>query len=62
MDLCSDGHEEICFEGRYCPACTLREEKDDEIEDLNKELSSLQKERDSLEDEVISLESKLGES
>lgn len=21
MNLCSDGHEEVCFECRRCPAC-----------------------------------------
>ena len=28
MDLCSKGHEEICYEGRICPVC-------DKIDDLN---------------------------
>jgi hypothetical protein len=23
MDLCSNGHEEICYEGNSCPACDL---------------------------------------
>jgi hypothetical protein len=29
MWLCSDGHEEICHEGRSCPACELLQEKKD---------------------------------
>ena len=28
MNLCSDNHEEICYEGRQCPACALKEEID----------------------------------
>lgn len=26
MELCSSGHEEVCYSGRYCPACELIEE------------------------------------
>lgn len=31
MDLCSDRHEEIAYEGRRCPVCVLIEEHRDEI-------------------------------
>lgn len=47
MTLCSDGHDEVCYEGRDCPACLLLEtikEKDDEIQSLNLEIDSLNKE------------------
>jgi hypothetical protein len=47
MTLCSDGHDEVCYEGRACPCCTLREtiadlerqigQKDAEIDRLNEE-------------------------
>ena len=40
MDLCSDGHEEICYDGRTCPMCALIEEKtdlEDKIEKLEAE-------------------------
>lgn len=44
MNLCSDGHEEICYEGRKCPACELLEQIDaleGEISELNSEMQSL---------------------
>lgn len=25
MNLCSDGHDEICYEGRSCPLCAFKE-------------------------------------
>jgi transcription initiation factor IIE alpha subunit len=50
MNLCSDGHEEICYEGRNCPACDIKFELEkanatiddlkDRIGDLENELSS----------------------
>lgn len=27
MDLCSSGHQEVCYEGKRCPACELLDEK-----------------------------------
>lgn len=36
MILCGDGHDEICYEGRSCPCCALKEEfeslRDENIE------------------------------
>jgi hypothetical protein len=40
MTLCSDGHDEVCFEGRSCPACELR----DEIKELEKKIENLEEE------------------
>ena len=37
MNLCSRGHEEVCYEGRNCPVCELI----DEIEEKNAEIDSL---------------------
>ncbi len=55
MDLCSNGHEEICYDGRDCPACLLL----GEIRDLNEELGhradrarELQDQIDELTDEI----------
>lgn len=28
MNICSEGHEEICYEGRCCPLCDLKDELD----------------------------------
>jgi hypothetical protein len=45
MTLCEDGHGEVCFDGRKCPACEaindLTRQKDKEIEGLNDEVKSL---------------------
>jgi hypothetical protein len=48
MNLCSSGHEEVCFESRKCRACELIAEKEGleeeirlakiEIENLNNQL------------------------
>lgn len=41
MNLCSDGHDEICFEGKYCPACEIKQQRDaleKELEDLREEV------------------------
>lgn len=44
MNLCSDGHEEICHEGRYCPVCEIIKEKDGRIEDLESKVQTLEEE------------------
>lgn len=44
MNLCSNGHEEVCFEGRNCPLCDKMEEisnLEKEIEDLESELEEV---------------------
>ena len=41
MNLCSDSHDEICFEGRKCPFCEFRSEMFDDIEKLQKVLLHL---------------------
>lgn len=49
MYLCSERHEEICFESKRCPLCEalkekaeLEEGKNDEIDDLANEINDLQ--------------------
>lgn len=39
MNLCSDGHDEVCYEVRNCPCCQISEDKDKEISSLEGELS-----------------------
>jgi len=50
MNLCSDGHDEVAFEGRQrdCPACKIiyefkeyREASEKEVKDLNCEIANL---------------------
>lgn len=42
MNLCADGHDEICYEGRTCPMCNLISEKDDKISSLESKINELQ--------------------
>lgn len=45
MNLCSDNHDEVCFEGRICPVC----EKMKEIEKLESTIQDLKSEIKDLE-------------
>lgn len=45
MNLCNDGHDEICYEGRECPACELLKtisNQEDEIGNLKDEVKDLE--------------------
>jgi hypothetical protein len=42
MNLCSDGHEEVCYECIDCPVCEVTEEKNDEIHELEVQVSELE--------------------
>ena len=42
MDLCSEGHDEVCFEGSLCPACEKISELSDEMDELNMEINELE--------------------
>jgi polyhydroxyalkanoate synthesis regulator phasin len=54
VELCSNQHQEICFDGRKCPLCValdeISEQKDDikelegKVNDLESEVEDLQKE------------------
>ena len=41
MNLCDDGHQEICFEGGKCPLCEIVKEKDTQIKELTSEIGDL---------------------
>ena len=48
MELCSDGHNEVCYDGRFCPVC----EKKDEIEEYKEEVDNLNTQIDKLQEET----------
>ena len=54
MKLCSDGHEEVCYETMECPACAVISEMQERLDALNHELVNVTDERDELlkEDEA----------
>jgi hypothetical protein len=54
MELCSDGHDEVCFEARRCPVCEVMEKRDEVLEDLRAARAKIEK----LEDELSNLEDK----
>jgi len=55
MELCSSGHDEVCYEANFCPACEVKgdmegvianrdkeiEDQEAQIKDLSGELSEL---------------------
>ena len=52
MELCSSGHDEVCFEGRQCPVCEAISDKNQETEDMIKEIDDLKDENRSLTDDL----------
>lgn len=47
MTLCSDGHNEVCYDGKTCPVCAAIDERKDverAIKDLEEEIEELKEE------------------
>ena len=36
MDICSNGHDEVCYEGRKCPVCELKNDLQYQIDEMQK--------------------------
>jgi hypothetical protein len=56
MELCSENHDEVCYESRRCPVCDVRfafqvyqEDLEGSIEDLEKELNATKRRLDDCE-------------
>ena len=44
MEICEDGHDQVCFDGRNCPACELLKSNsdfEDKVYDLNEKIDNL---------------------
>lgn len=54
MTLCSNKHDEICYEVRDCPLCAAIDSRDEEVRDLKSQLSEVEKERDDFQAEFDS--------
>ena len=52
MNLCSEDHEEVCYESKHCPACEVRKEKDGEISELKDKIADLEGEVADLAEQV----------
>jgi len=48
MNLCSDGHDEVCYEEKYCPACFLLSD----IANLESDLLDLRLKLDTVKEEL----------
>lgn len=55
MNLCSNNHEEVCFECRSCPVCDWM----DELNRVKDDLVATVKEIDTLQDTIADLENQL---
>lgn len=42
MELCYDGHNEVCFDSKHCPACDIRDDLTDQIDELNDTIFDLE--------------------
>lgn len=56
MNLCDDGHDEVCYDSNFCPVCMMRNEKNEEIKSIESKEEELRGEITSLEREVASLQ------
>jgi len=55
MELCSDGHPEICYDEKACPMCDLETDLLSEIKELEGKVESLTSENGELEDQIFTL-------
>lgn len=41
MNLCDDGHDEVCFDGRHCPVCEIIKDDKHYIDQLKETIDDL---------------------
>lgn len=56
MELCSDNHREVAYEGRNCPVCETISDYENQIDSLQKGNERLVSEIESLRDQIANLE------
>lgn len=56
MQLCDDGHKEICFDGINCPMCDLINNHNTAINEKNDEIKTLEDTIEKLNTEVENLQ------
>jgi hypothetical protein len=55
MKLCSDGHDEVCYEAKHCPACDANKRSDqfeDGLMDALREIGELKAEIRDLQGQI----------
>lgn len=55
MNLCDNGHDEVCYAGNECPTCAEIKERDSTINDLIREVQPLKEDVGQLEDQLAEL-------
>lgn len=48
MNLCNSDHDEVCYEGRHCPACQIKDDLVTQIADLDARIEQLKNELEEL--------------
>jgi UDP-N-acetylglucosamine transferase subunit ALG13 len=61
MNLCSDDHEEICYEGRQCPLCAKMDEHKQELAEKESTIDNLRNQGDAKTELIESIQAKLNE-
>jgi predicted RNase H-like nuclease (RuvC/YqgF family) len=61
MNLCSSGHQEICYEGRNCPLCAIQSDKEDSDKENERKIEKLKDEKAELESDLYELRNTLTE-
>lgn len=52
MNLCSAGHDQVCYDdGVSCPVCQMEHDKDNEISELKDTIAQLENQVTTLENE-----------
>lgn len=50
MNLCSDGHDEVCYSERYCPCCIIIRDLDIAEATVKEQWSEISDLKDTIED------------
>ena len=56
MDLCSERHDEVCYDGRTCPVCDAKAETEKQVAESDKqynEITDLKAENGNLQDQLV---------
>jgi len=61
MNLCSDNHDEVCYEGNTCPVCSVRNDLQYEIDYRDKDIAKLNDKTDELYNQIDELKNKIVE-
>jgi hypothetical protein len=56
MNLCSDGHDEVCYETRHCPVCEIKDDLNIQIEKLESQIGDIEVKLLDAQDELKKIE------